>query len=57
MHHESKRNPTRREPEHCDTCGETVGFYDPTTMPEGEKIILTRDCECVKQDNKIRGRK
>jgi hypothetical protein len=38
-----------REAETCDTCGEVVGYYDPS-LPEGEKIIITRDCECVRAD-------
>lgn len=36
------------EIERCDTCGEPVGFYDDH-RPEGEKIIITRNCECVRQ--------
>lgn len=39
----------KRETERCDTCGEKVGYYDPA-LPEGEKIIITRDCECVRRD-------
>lgn len=39
----------KREIETCDTCGERVGYYDPK-LPEGEKIIITRDCECVRLD-------
>lgn len=42
-----------REPEYCDTCGERVGFYDPK-LPEGEKIIITRKCWCVRDDEMIR---
>ncbi len=39
----------RREPENCDSCGERVGYYDPK-LPEGEKIVINRDCECVRAD-------
>jgi hypothetical protein len=37
----------KREPEYCDTCGELVGYYDPS-LPEGEKIVITRSCECAR---------
>jgi hypothetical protein len=39
---------TKREPEQCDDCGERVGYYDPS-LPEGEKIIITQECECVRE--------
>ena len=39
------------EPEYCDDCGELCGHYDPTLAP-GEKIIITRACECVRRANK-----
>lgn len=45
------------ETEYCDDCGEDIGYYDPR-MPEGEKIIVTRDCQCVrweKQREQARG--
>lgn len=38
-------NRTKREPEHCDNCGEVVGYYDPS-LPEGEKIVITKPCYC-----------
>lgn len=37
----------KRERETCDNCGEVVGYYDPT-LPEGEKIVITRLCSCVR---------
>ncbi len=46
---QSGKDAAGREPEYCDDCGERVGFYDPS-MPEGEKIIITRKCECVRRN-------
>lgn len=38
-----------RELEFCDDCGEQIGYYDPE-LPEGEKIVITRACSCVRED-------
>jgi hypothetical protein len=48
-----KKMAAKKEPESCDTCGERIGYYDPS-LPEGEKVVVTRDCECVRTDNMVR---
>lgn len=49
------RTNEMREPEFCDDCGERVGYYD-SQLPEGEKIVITRKCACVRQYEKDRNR-
>ena len=47
--------PDGCEPEFCDDCGALVGYCDPS-LPEGEKIVVTLECRCIRDAREIRKR-